>query len=255
MSEYVSFEEAEGLLDIDEESLKHMVAEGEVRAFRTEGRTAFKREDIERLKEAMAAEPIIVPPGEGSEAVSEAVGEDELETVLNIEGLGEIDLGEEIEAITRPDAEVESPLGKAEEDEDTFIVVEEPEPGGAPSDTIAPEPPARDTITMEDETAVEEETFVLSEADIGDETESLELLGETSTVMEEAEKAAPEPGEAASAEFVRSAAHPGVEAGLADRVYVGLLVVTIIVMAVGLFACLGLIFEMGNPLLNLLSGG
>ena len=251
MSEYVSFEEAEGLLNIDEESLKHMVAEGEVRAFRTEGRTAFKREDIERLKEAMAAEPIIVPPGEESEAVSE----DELETVLNIEGLGEIDLGEEIEAITRPDAEVESPLGEAEEEEDTFIVVEEPEPGGAPSDTVAPEPPARDTVTMEDETAVEEETFVLSEADIGDETESLELLGETSTVMEGAEKAAPEPGEAASAEFVRSAAYPGVDAGLADRVYVGLLVVTVIVMAVGLFACLGLIFEMGNPLLDLLSGG
>ncbi len=251
MSEYVSFEEAEGLLEIDEESLKRMVAEGEVRAFRTEGRTAFKREDIERLKEAMAAEPIIVPPGEGSDALSE----DELETVLNIEGLGEIDLGEEIEA-ARPKAEVESPPGEAEEEEDTFVVVEESSSADAPSDTTASEPLAKDTITIEDETAVEveEETFVLSEADIGDETESLELLGETSTVMEEAEEAAPAAGEAASAEFVQSADYPGAEAGPADRVYVGMLVATVVVMAVGLFACLGLIFEMSNPLLSLLTG-
>jgi len=241
MAEYMSFEEVTGTLELDEDSLKRMVADGEIRAFRNEGRTVFKREDVDHLREALSAEPVIVPAGNEE---SEALSEDDLETVLNIEGLGEIDLSEEIETAAATSVE--------DEEEDTFVVVEDGGMGG-PSDTVSIEEATGDTVTLGDETSVEEETFVLSEADIGDETESLELLGETSTVLDEAGRPAPGAGGTAGAGFVQGAGPAYSQEGT-DVVFVGLLMVTILVMIFGMFACIGLIVGQSNPLLSLLSG-
>jgi excisionase family DNA binding protein len=251
MNDYMSFEEVAKELAIDEETLKRMVADGEIRAFRSEGNTVFKREDVERLEAAMASEPIIVPPG-GEEA--EALSEDELETVLNMEDLGEIDLGKELEGAPKAAKEPKKPEKPTKEEEETFVVVEEGEETKRVADTVTGATPPTDTISLEEEeTAVESDTFVLSEEDIGDETESLELLGETSTVIEGEKEAAPTAREAAAAGFVQGEAYPRA-AAKADPVLVGLMVLTIAVMAIGLFGCLALVTGQSNPLLGLFIG-
>ncbi len=249
MSEYMSFEQAAAALNVDSDALKRMVADGEIRAFRDEGRTGFKQEDIERLKGVLSSEPVIIPPAEGE---GEDLLEGDLETVLNIEDLGEINIEEELEAASRAPVE---PLIESEEapglEEETFVVVEDSE-SDLTADTIAHQKDdlPSDTISIDDDTSPEEDTFVLTEEDIGDETESLALLGETSTVMEGDEDTLPRPPRAEGAGFVTGPTAYSEES--TDMVTTGLLVATILAMIVGLFACIGLITDSSNPVLDLL---
>jgi excisionase family DNA binding protein len=242
--EYMSFEQACKDLALHEDELKRLVSDGEIRGFRDKGQTIFKKEDVKALREAMSQQPVIVPSGEGEESPveveSERGGEFE-ETVLNIEGLGDIDLGGEM---TGP--AVEATEKPAAPDEETFAVIDE---DTEPATRSGPEKGMRDTIRMPAAPASEEEeTFVLSESDLGDETESLELLDETSTVM--GEQKAPGPQYAPQAGF----AAPGMayaEAAPADKLTVGLLIVTIAVMVVGLFASLGFLLQQSNIIVDL----
>ncbi len=249
MSEYMSFEQTAAALNVDGDALKRMVADGEIRAFRDEGQTGFKQEDVERLKGVLASEPVIIPP---VEAASEDLLDGDLETVLNIEGLGEINIEEELEAASRAPAEslIESE-DVAEVEEDTFVVVEDSE-SDLSADTIAHQTDnlPSDTISVDDDTSPEEDTFVLTEEDIGDETESLALLGETSTVMEGDDEGFPSTPGADEAGFASGPSDYSEDS--ADMITTGLLLVTILAMIVGLFACIGLITNSSNPVMDLL---
>ena len=94
----------------------------------------------------------------------------------------------------------------------------------------------------------EEETFVLSETDLGKETESLELLDETAK-MGAPKAAAPQ----AAPETPFAAVYP--EAAASDKVTVTLLVITVVTMAIGLFASIGFLLQQGNAILDIFAGG
>lgn len=252
--EFMSFEAALGELHLPADDLKRLVSEGEIRAFRDKGKTIFKKEDVRVLRGALSHQPIIVPSSEGEEAPVEVetgaeVPEDFEETVLNIEGLGEIDLGEEIGAGPAVE-EVERPETQAPDE--TFATIEETE--AERTVRMGEEEELRDTIKMEEtEVSEEEETFVLSESDLGDETESLELLDDTSTVLEGPEPEAAVPGAAARAGFAPVGLAIG-EGAPADKLTLALLVATVVVMVFGLFASLGLLLQQSNAVLDLFGG-
>ena len=260
MSEYISFDEAAGALGLGADGLKRMVAEGEIRAFRDKGETVFKPEDVERLKAALSSEPIIIPPSDGEDVAG--LLDDELETVLNIDGLGEINIEEELEAASNPDIKLDQDRtvidsGGLDEQEETFVVIEDDEPASTFSDTVTSgQSKTRDTITLEEDTSVEDNTLMLTEDDIGDETESLELLTETSTVMEDHETAAPDMGEQAGFGFAAAPSGYGGGGGgveKPDPLGTALLAVTAAIMLVGLCVCIGMITGNSNPILDLLS--
>ena len=68
MSEYLSFEEVLGELNISEEDLKRMVSEGELRAFRDENKMKFRTDDVKSIKGGgRPSEPTVVfDGGEGA---------------------------------------------------------------------------------------------------------------------------------------------------------------------------------------------
>ena len=62
--EYFSFEKVLKELQMDEDELKRLVSEGQIRAFRDEDRMKFRKDDIDGLKKGRQTEPtIILPPG------------------------------------------------------------------------------------------------------------------------------------------------------------------------------------------------
>lgn len=88
--EYYSFEKVLKELQIEEEELKRLVSEGEIRAFREGDTIKFKRSDIEGLKKGKMTEPtIILPSGESEEPSEDSevllVEEDTSETLLDLD--------------------------------------------------------------------------------------------------------------------------------------------------------------------------
>ncbi|MBI5369047.1 MAG: helix-turn-helix domain-containing protein [Planctomycetes bacterium] len=77
MPEYFSFEDVMGELQLDEEELKRMVSEGELRAFRDENKMKFRKDDVESLKKGRITEPTIVlpTPSRGSDKPTQEEGE------------------------------------------------------------------------------------------------------------------------------------------------------------------------------------
>lgn len=62
MVDYYSFDEVIKQLELDEEELKRMVSEGELRAFRDENKIRFRKEDVDNLKSGKITEPTIILP-------------------------------------------------------------------------------------------------------------------------------------------------------------------------------------------------
>jgi hypothetical protein len=90
--EYYSFERVLKELQIEEEELKRLVSEGEIRAFRDDDKMKFKKSDIEGLKKGRMTEPtIILPSNETSDSSEDSevllVEEDTSETLLDIDDL------------------------------------------------------------------------------------------------------------------------------------------------------------------------
>jgi hypothetical protein len=96
--EYYSFEKVLKELLIDEDELKRLVSEGEIRAFRDEDKMKFKKTDIDGLRKGRMTEPTIILPsgsgGEGGPGGSASddevllVEEDTSETLLDIDDIG-----------------------------------------------------------------------------------------------------------------------------------------------------------------------
>lgn len=64
MVEYMSFDDVLRELKVEEDELKRMVSEGELRAFRDENRMKFRKDDVEGLKMGRITEPTIILPEE-----------------------------------------------------------------------------------------------------------------------------------------------------------------------------------------------
>lgn len=98
MVEYMSFDDVLGDLQIEEDELKRMVSEGELRAFRDENKMKFRKDDVEGLKQGKITEPTIILPQEPSavEIPGVSVPEEAPETgVIDFAELGEVKLPEE----------------------------------------------------------------------------------------------------------------------------------------------------------------
>lgn len=91
MMEYYSFEKVLKELQMEEDELKRLVSEGEIRAFRDEDKMKFKKSDIDGLKKGRMTEPtIILPSGEDDSSEDSEVllvEEDTSETLLDIDDL------------------------------------------------------------------------------------------------------------------------------------------------------------------------
>ena len=90
--EYYSFEKVLKELQMEEDELKRLVSEGEIRAFRDEDKMKFKKSDIDGLKKGRMTEPtIILPSGEPDDSSEDSevllVEEDTSETLLDIDDL------------------------------------------------------------------------------------------------------------------------------------------------------------------------
>ncbi|WP_372365738.1 hypothetical protein [Candidatus Uabimicrobium sp. HlEnr_7] len=91
-SQYYSFEKVLKELQMEEDELKRLVSEGEIRAFRDEDKMKFKKSDIDGLKKGRMTEPtIILPSGEPDDSSEDSevllVEEDTSETLLDIDDL------------------------------------------------------------------------------------------------------------------------------------------------------------------------
>ena len=90
MAEYMSFEEVLKELQVDEEELKKLVSQGELRGFRDGHSMKFKKEDVVNLKKGRETEPTIILT-DSDQQMGIAESSDELildestsDTVLNI---------------------------------------------------------------------------------------------------------------------------------------------------------------------------
>lgn len=97
--EYYSFEKVLAELQMEEDELKRLVSEGEIRAFRDEDKMKFKKSDIDGLKKGRMTEPTIILPSSGGGSSEEEesevllVEDDTSETLLDIDDLDESDSG------------------------------------------------------------------------------------------------------------------------------------------------------------------
>ncbi len=86
MADYFSFEDVLGELSLDEDELKRMVSEGELRAFRDENKMKFRKDDVESLKKGRVTEPTIILPAGG--ASGSKGNQDTGETILDMDNMG-----------------------------------------------------------------------------------------------------------------------------------------------------------------------
>ncbi|MBI2921283.1 MAG: helix-turn-helix domain-containing protein [Planctomycetes bacterium] len=84
MADYFSFEDVLGELQLDEDELKRMVSEGELRAFRDENKMKFRKDDVDALKKGRVTEPTIILPAQGA---GSAKDQDTGETLLDMDNL------------------------------------------------------------------------------------------------------------------------------------------------------------------------
>jgi hypothetical protein len=124
MAEYMSFEDVLKELQVDEEELKKLVSQGELRGFRDGTSMKFKKEDVLNLKKGREAEPTIILTDSDQE-MGIAESSDELildestsDTVLNI---GEIMSPEKQEEIVFSDSTEEFSISPHDSDPEAAI--------------------------------------------------------------------------------------------------------------------------------------
>lgn len=190
MPEYFSFEDVLKELNIDEEELKRMVSEGELRAFRSENKMKFKAEDVDNLKKGRVTEPTVILPStptppKGTPAVEEGVLDLDIgDEVTKIQkGLEEEKPTEELVKPGKPESKPVKPAQPTAADEplvfdETDLTVEE----------VAAEAKAEpgEAKQSPDETYAEEET-----AGVSTETEPLKFADEPEVATEEVTEEAP----------------------------------------------------------------
>lgn len=126
MADYLSFEEVIDELQIDEEELKRLISQGELRGFRDGMSMKFKRADVVNLKQGRNTEPTIILtdsdhaidiPESSEELLIEDSSTDD--TVLNIDGFmdessEEIMIGSSDDLLITPSADSEEAIPTVE---------------------------------------------------------------------------------------------------------------------------------------------
>ncbi|MBI4879150.1 MAG: hypothetical protein HY812_05750 [Planctomycetes bacterium] len=79
--DFYSFEKVLRELHLQEEELKKLVSEGEIRAFRDDDKMKFKKEDIERFKSSKTGRDLPTIESPSSELTEELFGDDALESL------------------------------------------------------------------------------------------------------------------------------------------------------------------------------
>jgi hypothetical protein len=159
--EYYSFEKVLKELQMDEDELKRLVSEGQIRAFRDEDKMKFRKDDIEGLKKGRQTEPtIILPPGEEHQKPAEdimVVDDDTDETLLDLEDLGGEETGASDETSV-PSLEMNEEEANAETVTEELVFDEDKGGKGNETDEIATQ-----------------ETFIDEDEEVGMTTEPLDL--------------------------------------------------------------------------------
>jgi len=201
VEDYYSFEDVLKELNVDEDELKRMVSEGELRAFRSENKMKFKAEDVDNLKKGRVSEPTVILPStptppSGIPAVDETALELDLESELGALKAAEDKPTEELV----PRAPSAPPPMRGPEEAVVFEDTGTTTPTEAAIPTKAP-----------DETFAEEE-----EVSIGPDTEPLKFADEPGIASDEVTVEAPiaqeevvgAPGRRRTAAARRAAAAP-----------------------------------------------
>jgi hypothetical protein len=164
--EYYSFEKVLKELQMDEDELKRLVSEGQIRAFRDEDKMKFRKDDIEGLKKGRQTEPtIILPPGEEQQKPAEdimVVDDDTDETLLDLEDLGGDEAGASDETSV-PSLEMSEEEANAETVTEELVFDDDKAGKSNETDEIA----TQETFVEEDE----EVGMTTEPLDLGDEEE------------------------------------------------------------------------------------
>lgn len=179
MADYFSFEDVLSELHLDEDELKRMVSEGELRAFREENKMKFRRDDVVGLKGgSRPSEPTVVFDGGGdSEGTILDLDSGELPAVPQETAVPELDFG---------GGEAPAEEAPSEEGETTGITQE----------MVFEDSDALKVQPNEDSGGESGETFVDESSDTGAGTEALAVENEPGA----AEAATEEGGESAVTE-------------------------------------------------------
>lgn len=161
MVDYYSFEKVLKELQMDEDELKRLVSEGQIRAFRDEDKMKFRKDDIEGLKKGRQTEPtIILPPGEEPQKPAEdimVVDDDTDETLLDLDDLGGEEGGASDETHV-PKLEMSEEEASAETVTEELVFDDDKAGKGNETDEIATQ-----------------ETFIDEDEEVGMTTEPLDL--------------------------------------------------------------------------------
>jgi len=174
--EYLSFEEALEELQVDEEELKKMVSDEEIRAFRDGGKLKFKVDEVLRVKEKREEQPTIILPTDEPTGLPDEDESAESPTVVEIETPQEMPTvaeagtetlltedtapGEALIPTMQMDA-LEGDIGLKEEEEEIISPLDETAGIG-----IADEPATvTEEVDAEPATAIGDEDFGIAIAD------------------------------------------------------------------------------------------
>ncbi|MEK7448201.1 MAG: hypothetical protein AAB019_01825 [Planctomycetota bacterium] len=120
--DFISFEDTLKELNLTEEELKQMIAEGEIRAFRDKDKMILKKEDVENFKKGRITEPtVMLPPDQIAPSLLDQPAGPEEAIFMEEQTSGiteEMAFGDT--GITIPSLEEKSPAGGLE-DQQTFI--------------------------------------------------------------------------------------------------------------------------------------
>lgn len=209
MVEYYSFDDVLNELQLQEEELKRMVSEGELRAYRDENKMKFRKDDVESIKKTRVTEPTVVLPPSAPSVENAAPPA----PAATVEETGELLLTPE------PAGEILEPAAASGELD--LAPAAAPTPAADAGETVAGETTGiteqmvfedTDLTVAADETAgtaiESQETFVDEEEAVR--TEPLQIA-EEKTVGEEEEAAAPRARAARRGMAIATAAPPKAE--------------------------------------------
>lgn len=244
--EYYSFEKVLSELQMEEDELKRLVSEGEIRAFRDEDKMKFKKSDIEGLKKGRMTEPtIILPSGGGEEDASDEgsevllVEDDTSETLLDIDDLDEDD------ATSSTSVPTVDFSAEAEEDSSAETLTEELVFGDESDEDLQIDDSDSDLITEDigsEETFVDDSTGMTTEPlDIIDDESSDEVMAETGAATQVAPTRGPR------SRPRRTVAPRAVAPAASDPLWTSILILSTIVMLFAGFLGINTVVARENP--------
>ncbi|MGE0434003.1 MAG: hypothetical protein AB7K09_06930 [Planctomycetota bacterium] len=176
--EYYAFDKVLGELGMDEDELKRLVSEGQIRAFRDENRMKFRKDDIDSLKKGKQTEPtIILPEGaldDGGNDELFVVEQDTEETILDLEGIGDSDFATDESSV--PSLDFDEAGAGAETLTEELVFDEEDDLGDADGTEEMSMDDDYDDMGMEATQKIDSDAAFLDDDEFGMQTEPLQTF-------------------------------------------------------------------------------